>query len=225
MISLPVFNQKSVYCHLMPRRKKPASYAHRRMRSTPIRRPRWILPFLLSVLGVFILAGITGFTATRFENRDAFCASCHTEPETAYYQREASAPPVDLASFHFGKQTRCIDCHSGIGPIGRATALALGARDLTAFISQHYAQPAPLTRPISDANCLKCHSDVTQRQDFNNHFHVFLSQWQSQDPTAATCASCHQAHVTTGSADIGYLNQDVTQQVCQRCHAFAGRGG
>jgi hypothetical protein len=219
------FKETRVYSSLMPRKKRRSSGQHRLTPRVPLQKRPWILPFLVSVLVLFALAGFTGFTATRFENRDSFCASCHTEPETTYYERETANPPVDLANFHFQKQTRCIDCHSGNGPIGRASALMLGARDLTAYLSNHYTQPAPLTRPISDANCLKCHSDVTQRQDFNNHFHVFLSQWQREDSTAATCVSCHQSHVTNSSADIRFLNQEVTQQVCQRCHAFAGTGG
>ena len=184
------------------------------------------VPHLLMISGVVLLAllliaVLTGATAMQFENRDSFCASCHSEPETQYFQREASNP-VDLASFHATKATRCIDCHSDQGLPGRVTALSLGAKDLFAFVSNHYTQPAPLTRKIADGNCLKCHADISQKQDFSNHFHIFLPKWQSLDPNAASCVDCHQAHVTNGDASIGFLNQDTTSQVCQRCHAFAG---
>ena len=182
---------------------------------------RLAITFGLILVIPLLIAGFTGTAAMQFENHDSFCASCHSEPESKYFQREASAP-VDLASFHTTKTTRCIDCHSNQGLPGRAVALTLGAKDLFAFITKHYSQPAPLTRKIADGNCLKCHADVSQNQDFNNHFHVFLSKWQSADPNAAGCVDCHQSHLTNGDASIGFLNQDTTTQVCQRCHSFAG---
>jgi hypothetical protein len=187
------------------------------------------LPKLVLILGLGLLLsagllGLTGVGAMQLENHDSFCASCHSEPESSYFHRESGASPVDLASFHTTKKTRCIDCHSGYQLPGRTAAMMLGAKDLVAFVSKHYVQPAPLTRPIPDANCLKCHADLPKKQDFNNHFHVFLSKWQSLDPQAATCVDCHKAHVTDGEATLAYLNQNSTGQVCQRCHSFAGSG-
>ena len=160
----------------------------------------------------------------QFENHDSFCASCHSEPETTYFGRE-SAAPIDLASFHSAKQVNCIDCHSGQGLVpGRVSSLMLGAKDLLAWWSGHSTQPAPQTRPIDDANCLKCHADVSQRREFNNHFHVFLARWQSMDKNAATCVSCHQSHTTDGEQTIGFLNRVTTTHACQSCHNFSGRG-
>jgi len=183
----------------------------------------------VTIAGIAVAVGLVllvggGVGAAQFENRDSFCASCHSEPESAYVDRSVAAQPVDLASFHTTKGTRCIDCHSGPGLAGRASALTLGARDLTRYLTGHYAQPAPLTRPIPDSHCIKCHGDIADDQAFDNHFHVFLSQWQSLSPDAATCVDCHAAHTTDGSADIMYLNQDRATTVCQACHAFAGQG-
>jgi predicted CXXCH cytochrome family protein len=176
-----------------------------------------------ALVGVVLLIG-SGVEAAHLENRDSFCASCHSEPESTYVDRSVATSPVDLASFHTTKAVRCIDCHSGPGLGGRISALTLGARDLTHYLTGHYTQPAPQTRPVTDAQCTKCHADVAANQTFDNHFHVFLAQWQSLSPDAATCVSCHESHVTDGSADIGYLNQARTTQVCQACHAFAGEG-
>lgn len=188
--------------------------------SSRFRKPAlWLLVFPLA------LGGIVGFSAMQFENRDTDCASCHTQPESAYFQREVSNSPSDLASFHAEKKTRCIDCHSSDGSFGRATAMMLGARDLMAFISRQYPQPAPLTRAISDGNCLKCHADITQRQSFNNHFHIFLAKWQSLDPKAATCVNCHESHSTNGDTSIAFLNREHTASVCESCHNFAGARG
>ena len=178
----------------------------------------WLLVIAIPVIVVFLGAS-SGVVAMQFENHDDFCASCHSEPESTYVQREAAAP-TDLASFHKTKDVHCIDCHSGPGLVpGRVNSLMLGAKDLVAWTLGHATQPAVHTHPIEDANCLKCHANVTTQQDFNNHFHVFLSRWQARDPNAATCVSCHQSHHTDGEEQLKFLNRDATVQVCQACHA------
>lgn len=60
--------------------------------------------------------------AAPLENDDAFCASCHTEPESRYFA-QSQASPVDLASAHGAKGVEYIACHSGRGSIGRLTAM------------------------------------------------------------------------------------------------------
>ncbi len=193
----------------------------------PARKSRRKLGLFLIVLiplGLIILSTATAVTAMQFENRDDFCASCHSEPEATYFQREA-ANAVDLASFHATKDVHCIDCHSGPGLVpGRISALTLGAKDLLAWVTGTARQPAIHTRPIDDANCLKCHEQVTQQLEFNNHFHVFLSRWQAVDKNAATCVSCHQSHPTDGEAQLAFLNRDHTVSVCQSCHQTLGGG-
>jgi predicted CXXCH cytochrome family protein len=161
--------------------------------------------------------------AAQLENKDAFCASCHTEPESQFVNL-AQSVPVDLASAHAAKGVECIQCHSGRGTVGRVTAMAsVALPDLIAFRLGHYAQPAVTTKPMGDDHCLKCHASVTQNRDFNNHFHAFLPLWQARDPQhAATCESCHVSHVTGGDPQTAFLVEATTVAVCQRCHAFAG---
>ncbi len=181
---------------------------------------RWLMWGGIAVVILAVAGALSGFGAMQMENRDAFCASCHSDPESTYVSRSTAAAPADLASFHTPKQTRCIDCHSGSGPLGRPAALILGARDLLAWVTKTARQPAPLTHPISDATCLKCHANLYQSQDFNNHFHLFLTRWQAKDGSkAGTCVSCHQAHTPDGDTTIAYLHQQRTVQVCQACHA------
>lgn len=122
--------------------------------------------------------------AAHQEEKDAFCASCHTQPETTYYERTHSPTQTDLASYHQTQNTRCIDCHSGEGIGGRGSAMLLGVSDLFHYLSGTSKQPAPLTVPIQDGNCLKCHAEVVNTRDLNRHFHAFLERWQTLDPTA-----------------------------------------
>ena len=62
-------------------------------------RPAVAFAFALAAFAVTGLATVAG--ATQFENRDSNCASCHTEPESAYVARAHGAVrSVDLASAH-----------------------------------------------------------------------------------------------------------------------------
>jgi hypothetical protein len=179
----------------------------------------------LSVLAILFSAAGFSFAAAKEEN-DSFCASCHTQPESTFYQRESDAQPSDLASFHTGKKTNCIDCHSGQGIPARMKAELLGAHNALAYVTGTAVQPAKLTVKVADENCLKCHEQVLPRstttQEFeeggNEHQHLFLPRWQAADPNAATCVDCHAGHDTTGNASLSYLNREHTLQVCQDCH-------
>jgi predicted CXXCH cytochrome family protein len=175
---------------------------------------------------LFVLGLAAMFTGTQLENQNSFCASCHTEGEQTFYNQSLASAPVDLASFHELKgSARCIDCHTGQGVPGRFFGLIAGASDLVSFYSGHYPQPAVQDTPLPDENCLKCHANITQKQDMTNHFHVFLTQWQGVDPNAARCVSCHNGHNVNGDSKIAFLNQTDTEAICQKCHTAIGGGG
>jgi len=187
-----------------------------------IRNPKTRIAFYVLLVGVglviFLPASGCTFAGSQ-EQHDIFCSSCHTQPESTFYQRSLGTQAVDLASAHKAKQVRCIDCHSGVGVAGRIQAELLGAHNALAYYSKTAVEPAKLTRPIADANCLKCHQDINGPVDMNNHFHVFLPRWQAVDPNAATCVSCHQGHSDNGNSQIMFLNEATTREVCQACHA------
>ncbi len=201
----------------------PSRY-HRKYRSRRLS-PRTRMILLTAVAALAVLALAAFITGDQLENHDSFCASCHSQPETTYYQRSLAPKPVDLASWHWTKATRCIDCHSGKGLTGRLGAMMVGAGDLFAWVSGTAHQPAPLLVPIGDGNCLKCHSDVPATQDFNLHFHAFLTQWQANDPNAGSCVSCHSSHTTDGDPNSQFLTAQRVQPVCEACHAALGAGG
>jgi nitrate/TMAO reductase-like tetraheme cytochrome c subunit len=201
---------------------------------------------IVFVLGVLFTAGGFVFAANQ-ESHDAFCASCHTQPESTYYQRSTASQAADLASFHNTQNTRCIDCHSGQGISGRVSAELMGARNALLWYTGKTVQPAVLNFPIGDANCFKCHQDVTQ-QGFTpkeqitiagiagrgggregegraNHWHEFLARWQAADPNAGTCVSCHSGHATGATAQSGFMNAQNVQKVCDACHQILRREG
>ncbi|GBD85496.1 cytochrome c nitrite reductase pentaheme subunit [bacterium BMS3Abin02] len=191
-----------------------------RIGTTTFQKTALVFGGLVALGALALVAG--GLSGAHLENRDTFCAACHSQPESAFVTRSLAASPTDLASFHRAKAVRCIDCHSGPGVMGRTSALALGARDAMRYFTGRFTQPAPLTRSIADTQCTKCHAEVANRQNFQNHFHVFLARWQAQSPGAASCVRCHESHISDGDVRIGFLNEARTTQVCQACHSFAG---
>lgn len=200
------------------RLSKPSLWT--RLSALWLKRPAYFIPVtaFLALLALGLYMG-----GTKLEESDSFCASCHTQPEESFFQRSvAASEPQDLASFHAQKGVLCIECHAGKGLVGRSLGLMAGAQDLVAFYSGHYPQPAKLEEPLPEANCTRCHQNVLTRQDFNNHFHLFLARWRSIDPQAATCASCHSSHTTSGSAQNKFLVEKTTLEVCQRCHSKVG---
>jgi predicted CXXCH cytochrome family protein len=198
----------------------------------------------LIVVGILAAAGGLAFAASQ-ESHDAFCASCHTQPESTFYQRSIAGLAVDLGSFHTTQNTRCIDCHSGQGITGRIAAELQGAHNALLWYTGKAVQPAVLTSPISDGNCLKCHQPVTQQgyvpqaqitlpgvsgggreggEGHLGHWHQFLARWQAASTNAGSCVSCHQGHATTGTAQSGFMTVQNVQQVCNACHQVLREG-
>ena len=209
----------------------PSRYSKRKGKKRPSRREslqKYLsIPLVLAgvVTIVFALVVTSGGTAYALhqENNDAFCASCHTQPESQYFQQSQAQTPVTLAAFHAQKNVRCIDCHSGGGPFGRLKGLEQGAQDIIPYYSGHYTQPAVTTHPLSDDSCIKCHLESVTNGNFNNHYHFFLSRWQSVDSKAAHCVDCHTSHVQN-PAGQSFLAVATVQNVCEQCHAVLAEG-
>ncbi len=199
----------------------------------------------LAGLAIILIAGGFTFAASQ-EAHDAFCASCHTQPESTFYQRSTAQAPVDLASYHTTQQVNCIDCHSGQGVTGRVAAELMGARNAAKWYTGTAIQPAVLTYPIGDQNCTKCHQDVTQRgfqpkeqitvpgegggegEGFGErragHWHTFMARWQARDPNAGTCVSCHTGHSTGSTVQFGFMDPQAVHDTCDACHRVLRRG-
>ncbi len=192
--------------------------------------------FGLIGFGILLAASGFGFAASQ-ETHDPFCASCHTQPESTFVMRSAAAQASDLASYHTAQKTLCIGCHAGPGIAGRMQAELLGARNAALWFTGLAVQPAVLNYPIRDANCLKCHQDVTvrgftpkeqitvpsgigegEREGRVSHWHRFLARWQAASPSAGTCVSCHASHATGYLAQDGFMDGQAIQTVCDACH-------
>lgn len=173
-----------------------------------IRNVQWIKRWLLALLlGGVVLFVVSFITASKLEEQDAFCTSCHRPPEIAYFNRaqEAINSPTavsELSSFHYAQdnQFRCVDCHRGDQSMGqRVQVLWLAAKDTAVHffgtpeqtiekgnipnVNPHQetwqgAERYSRTPAILNAGCLNCHQDALTLVGFENHFHNKLPQAQ-----------------------------------------------
>ncbi|MCA1554335.1 MAG: cytochrome c3 family protein [Chloroflexi bacterium] len=183
-------------------------------------------PFVLAALAaaLFIVVGVGGLAyGLSLEEHNDFCASCHTEPETTYVSRFVKTPAVDLASVHAAKNVKCIDCHGGAPPLDRVGGLVQGAHDYALFITGNYHHPAITTNPLSDVNCVKCHSNLFQSRAIQNHYHFYLPAWQKAlGNKAAGCVNCHHSHSTEDGHIVKFVADTKINPICQACHEFQG---
>jgi hypothetical protein len=186
----------------------------------------WLALALLMVM-------VTLPAASRLEEQDSFCISCHTAPEQTYYDRAQAAlsgetPFADLSSAHYGTSGldfACIDCHRGDqGPLHRLQTFGLGAQDALVFFSGN-ADPTieKLTTGhpgLVESGCIACHTDSMLVLGFNNHFHNLLPQSYEALQTGAEASAPPEAPDLTGD-DLRSVEAEFGAQVavlCLDCH-------
>ncbi len=201
--------------------------------TAPVPRPRkrWPLVIVGLLVALFILGGVGFVGALALEERDSFCASCHTVPETTYVDRattvmaNANATIPDLATMHYhltqqkNQDFSCIDCHHGDATLGqRIQTLALGGRDVLIYASGK-GDPSIEKTQIYQPNlpndaCISCHTQtLLTMKGTDSHFHNFLPQ------TAALVASGKQLITSsTGGRRFGRLRTVDTSVTCTSCH-------
>ncbi len=189
-----------------------------------------LIPWRLLGLGavVWIVASIAGIGWVSYQEQDdRFCVSCHTQPETEYLLRAQRATDQqsaqDLASFHHRKkETRCIDCHSGEGPLGRVEVLTIAGWDAFKYYTHTARQPAVIIVPVQNEACAKCHAEEIRRPGFENHEHNKMFDASDPAPFIA-CTACHVTH-RVGDEQQAFQFREAILPQCEYCHAQMGRG-
>ncbi|UCC64228.1 MAG: hypothetical protein JSV36_04000 [Anaerolineae bacterium] len=146
---------------------------------------RWRGP-ALALLGMLVLLVIGSAVGESVaEENDAFCATCHLNPERTYVDRARTVAGAygsarqadltgddlwqssrdaarDLASSHRAAALNCVACHRGDNRLGdRVTALALGARNTFLYLTGQFdPDHSGIAQPgLVEASCLRCHVD------------------------------------------------------------------
>jgi len=169
------------------------------------------------------------------EADDDFCNACHLDDGTPLHirlRRDFDArPPVSLAAAHGAASRdshpadpafRCIDCHGGVGLLGRARVKALAAKDAFWYVVGRFEEPEGMRWPLLDADCRRCHDGFRHKGDGlgGPAFHDLPVH---NVELGVGCVECHLVHVVGGNADAWFLHGDHVRSRCIRCHPeFAG---
>lgn len=174
---------------------QPAQPVSAEQRPAQPKRRRWPAILAIGFVAVIIMGGLSFVVASTLEDHDTFCTTCHTAPETTYFNRaylsldNPKNMPLDLASWHYlnaqSKQLTpfsCITCHRGDAQLpDRLQTLALGGRDTVIFVLGRDNPAIEKTHTsegwLSNASCVSCHTDtLLTLKGLDSHFHNRLPQ-------------------------------------------------
>ncbi len=196
---------------------------------------------LLWVAGLALaaIALPAGWWASDVLERDNdFCNACHLDGLAATLRGEGvplhidirhdfdGQPPASLAGLHGGARVegrpsdpafRCIDCHGGVGPAGRARVKLLAAKDAFWFVVGHFEEPDGMRWPLLDDDCRQCHDAFREKGDGlgGPAFHDLAVH---NNRLGVGCVECHASHDTGGNPDAWFLHAAPVRRQCVRCH-------
>lgn len=164
------------------------------------------------------------------ERQNDFCNACHLPdgggPLHIDIRRGFDArPPHNLAGLHALRvregdappdPMRCIDCHGGVGLVGRARVKLLAARDALVWLSGDFEEPDGMSTPLLDADCTQCHPrfDETPSGAPRPRFHELPVH---NNDLGRDCVECHESH-DPGDADFHFLDLAHVRRQCASCH-------
>lgn len=191
---------------------------------------RWRLGRWLGV-GVLVatLLGPAGWMLSdRLEQENDFCNACHLTPATPLHERIRqdfdAQPSRNLAAAHAlagsehrdDRSFRCIDCHGGTGPLGRARVKALAAKDAFWYVVGDFEEPESMRWPLRDEDCTKCHAEFSPAPGAGAQpFHAVPVH---NGRFEVRCVACHTAHEGGGNPQAYFLDASRLRPLCARCH-------
>ena len=138
-------------------------------------------------------------------------------------------PPLNLAGVHASARLpakpadsfRCIDCHGGVGLVGRARVKLLAAKDGFWYAVGHFEEPAEMAWPLLDEDCGQCHPHFEASRRLAGEGFApppFHSLGVHNVALGVACVECHRSHETGGSRELYYLQPTQVRKQCSRCH-------
>ncbi len=128
----------------------------------------------------------------------------------------------------------CVACHRGDQSLRhRAIALTLGARNTVKWLlGDEGTQAVGRSRFdwLPNASCTRCHEEAIDDQDFENHYHFYLPEYNADpvvradaDANALYCSDCHVSHRDIPQ-ELDFLSEEIVFPACDRCHIVWQRG-
>lgn len=190
-----------------------------------------------SVVAAALVLGPTGWLVTdALESENDFCTACHLEPGVPLHKTIRAnfdaRPNVNLAGLHASvgaeaepgaanaraREFRCIDCHGGVGLVGKVRAKVLAAKDAFWYVVGHFEEPERMSSPLVEEDCRQCHPSFAPpaRDAANPAFHALGLH---NVELGVLCVECHVTHGTGGLEDLYYLRPSHVRTQCARCHS------
>ena len=164
------------------------------------------------------------------EADDDFCNSCHLPAGTPLHTEIRDdfdgRPPASLAARHAdlmllnrpdSPNLRCIDCHGGVGLLGRARVKLLAVKDTFLYLSGQFGEPERMSWPLWDADCRQCHLRFAKRREgFDGD--AFHGKPGHNVDLGVDCVECHTAHDAGVDPNLWFLRADAIRARCAQCH-------
>jgi nitrate/TMAO reductase-like tetraheme cytochrome c subunit len=201
------------------------------------RKRRWPVILAIAFFALIIIGGAGFVTASALEEHDNFCISCHTVPETTYYNRayisldHPDDTPPDLATAHYllshkdnKPEFACINCHRGDSSLGqRISTLALGGRDAVIYVvgkEDSTIEKSKIAEGwLPNAACVSCHTDtLLTLKGLDSHFHNHLPQAAQALAAGGTLIVPDNLKAQAARFLQRGLQTVATSLVCTDCH-------
>jgi nitrate/TMAO reductase-like tetraheme cytochrome c subunit len=185
---------------------------------------------LITATLALLVAPAAWWTTDVLEADDDFCNSCHLPSGTPLHKeiREDydGRPPSSLAARHAGlvlsdrpdaPSVRCIDCHGGVGLLGRARIKLLSAKDTFLYLTDRFEDPEEMSWPLWDADCRQCHESFPEKgAGFDGE--AFHDKPLHNVDLGVDCVECHAVHDAETDPDLWFLSTDSVIARCAQCH-------
>jgi len=185
----------------------------------------------LGVALLVLLGGPIGWMVSdAVERQNDFCNACHLPDgggplHLSIREGFDARPPASLAGLHGPAiradaappdPARCIDCHGGVGLVGRTRVKLLAARDALVWLTGDFEEPDHMSTPLLDADCLQCHPEFDETPSGLPR-PLFHELEVHNRELGKTCVSCHLSH-EPGDADFHFLDLAHVRHECAGCH-------
>lgn len=187
---------------------------------------------IVAVAFAGLLFGVAGWVITdAIERNNDFCTACHLRPEVPLHignrQDFDMRPAASLAGLHGAadvagravrKATQCIDCHRGVGWVGRAEVKLLAARDALVWLTGDFDEPKGMSHPLGEADCRQCHEAFLQPDEATIE-RAFHARSVHNADLGVLCVECHTVHEGGADPALFFLDSRKVRVQCARCHS------
>jgi len=185
---------------------------------------------LIAIALALIVAPAAWWTTDVLEADNDFCNSCHLPDGTPLHKEIRNdfdaRPAASLAASHAATSLpnradspsiRCIDCHGGIGPLGRGRIKLLSAKDTILYLTGYFDEPETMSWPLMDVDCRQCHAEFREKEDgFDGE--AFHNKPLHNVDLGVDCVECHSVHDAEADPGHWFLQVEHVQARCAQCH-------